>query len=203
MSRILTALIVFVATNVDDIILLAAFFADRRLRASAVVVGQFLGMGILIAVSAAVAMAALVVPPGWPALLGAVPLGMGLWQLLALLRGRAEDDDDVEATERRIEGRLQSQVLAVTAVTLANGADNLSVYVPVFSSDAAGVPTYALIFLLLTGAWCVLGRALVRVPAIGPVMQRFGHIILPVVLILIGAQILWGARVLLPGVRGL
>jgi len=199
-SRILTALVVFVATNVDDILLLAVFFADHRLRPGAVVAGQFLGMGVLIAVSAGVALAALAVPPGWPALLGAIPLAMGLWQLLQLIRRRGTgDDDDAAEAERRVEGRLRSQTLAVTAVTLANGADNLSVYVPVFSSDPYGVPLYAGLFMVLTGVWCVLGRAVVRAPAIGPAMQRFGHVLLPIVLIAIGAQILWGARVLLPG----
>ncbi len=161
------------------------------------VAGQFLGMGVLIAVSAAVAFAALAVPPGWPALLGAVPLALGLWQLVQLIR-RVDDDDDAADAERRIEAKLHSQVLAVTAVTLANGADNLGVYVPVFSNDPAAVPLFTLVFLLLTGAWCALGRALVRAPAIGPLLQRFGHILLPLVLIAIGAQILWGARVLLP-----
>jgi len=32
------------------------------------------------------------------------------------------------------------------------------------------------------------------------VVQRFGHVLLPIVLIGVGAQVLWGARVLLaPG----
>jgi cadmium resistance protein CadD (predicted permease) len=48
-----------------------------------VVVGQFLGIGILVLASAIVGAAALVVPDGYTARLGAVPLALGfrkLWQ---------------------------------------------------------------------------------------------------------------------------
>ena len=39
---------VFVSTNIDDIFLLAAFFADPPPRARAIVAGQFLGIGVLV-----------------------------------------------------------------------------------------------------------------------------------------------------------
>ena len=188
-----SAAVVFVATNIDDIVLLAAFFADPRLRPAAIVAGQFLGMGVLVAASAAVALAALAVPPGWPALLGAVPLAMGAWQLVGLMRNGVHPEDDDAGVGPRVEGRLHSQLLAVAAVTLANGADNLGAYVPMFAADPPAVPLFSLIFLVLTGAWCALGRALVRIPAIAPTLQRFGHVLLPLVLIAIGVQILWGA----------
>jgi len=189
-----TAAVVFVATNIDDVLLLAVFFADRTMRPAAVVAGQFLGMAVLIAASAIAALAALVVPPGWPALLGAVPLEMGLWQLVALVRQGDRREDDGADAERRYVGRLRSQLLAVALVTLANGADNLGAYIPIFAAKPAAVPAFAALFLVFTGALCVLGRALVRAPAVGPLLQRVGHVLLPLALIAIGTQILWGVR---------
>ena len=55
-------IVVFASTNLDDVFLLAAFFADPRLPARSVVSGQFLGIGALVAGSAAAAWAALAVP---------------------------------------------------------------------------------------------------------------------------------------------
>ena len=87
----LTAAVVFALTDVDDLVLLIAFFADPRLRARAVVGGQYLGIAALTAVSALAAWAAIAIPPGWTALLGAIPLALGLFHLWKL-RGGVDDD---------------------------------------------------------------------------------------------------------------
>jgi cadmium resistance protein CadD (predicted permease) len=187
-----TAIVVFVSTNVDDIVLLAAFFGGA-IQARAVVAGQFIGMGVLTGASVAAAYAAVTVPDEWLRWLGVIPLIMGLYLLVQWWRRRGQptpEDDDLQA-EKRIEGRLHSQVLAVAAVTLANGGDNLSVYIPVFANDLAAVPSYVVVFAILTAVWCWLGYAFVRHPAGAAVMQRYGHLVLPFVLIAIGILILF------------
>jgi cadmium resistance protein CadD (predicted permease) len=181
----------FVSTNIDDIFLLAAFFADPRLASRHIVAGQFLGIGLLVAVSAAAALAALVIPAHWIALLGVLPLALGLrllWQL------RRPDDAEDEPTALAA-GR--SQVIAVAGVTIANGGDNLSIYIPVFANNVAAVPAYAAIFAVLTALWCVAGRALVNAPLAGAQIRKYGHVLLPAVLIGLGVWILRGAAPLL------
>jgi cadmium resistance protein CadD (predicted permease) len=44
-----TAIATFVATNIDDFVLLTGWFSDRSFRARHVAVGQFLGIAALIA----------------------------------------------------------------------------------------------------------------------------------------------------------
>lgn len=183
---------VFIATNVDDIVLIAAFFADPRLRARAVVWGQFAGIGLLVATSAVTAHAALVVPPGYVALLGLIPLGLGL---KALWEWRRDDDDD-PAAELRVEGRTLGQFMAVTGVTIANGGDNIGAYIPLFAKDPSWIPVYAVVFLLLTGALCLAGHQMVLHRTLGPLLRHHGRVLLPVVLIGLGLWILWDARVL-------
>ena len=60
----------FVATNIDDLLLLVALFADPRFSASRILLGQFIGMGVLIALSLAGALLAILVPSGWLGLVG-------------------------------------------------------------------------------------------------------------------------------------
>jgi cadmium resistance protein CadD (predicted permease) len=192
------AVVVFVSTNLDEILLLAVFFADPRMRARSVVVGQFLGIGALVAASAVAAWASLAVPEGYPALLGVVPLALGLRGAWALRRGDDDDDDDeLQAAEARAERRTHSQALAVAAVTIANGGDNLGAYIPLFARAPRLVPFYALAFAALTALWCLAALRLVRHPAVGATLRRYGHVALPVVLIVLGVWILAGARVLL------
>jgi len=195
-SHLWTSAVVFAATDIDDLVLLTAFFADERMRRGAIVAGQFLGIGALTAASAIAAIAALAVPPHWPSLLGAIPLLMGLWKAWELIRGQGGDSDDESEDARRAAGRPGSQVLMVAAVTIANGGDNLSVYIPLFASNPAGVPVFVIVFAVMTALWCAAAHTFVKHPAGAALMQRFGHLILPAVLIALGAWILWDARLL-------
>ena len=52
----------FAATNIDDTFLLLGFFADPKYRAHRVVIGQYLGIATLVAISLLAALIALVIP---------------------------------------------------------------------------------------------------------------------------------------------
>jgi len=194
--------VVFVATNIDDLFVVAAFLADPGLRRRAVVAGQYLGIGALVLASALAAWLALAIPEGWVALLGALPLALGLRKLLGLRRDAHDGEGGaqrgrVRAQERAAEQRLHSQTLAVAGVTVANGGDNLAAYVPLFATAFDAIAAYALVFAVMTGLWCVLAYRLVNNPVLGAPLRRYGHVALPVVLIALGLYILSGARVLL------
>lgn len=193
--------VVFASTNIDDIFLLSAFFSDPHLRHRGVVAGQFLGIGALVVASAVAALLALAVPEGWAALLGFVPLGLGLCRLFALQRSAGTslegEEQHTRAAESSVEQRIHSQVLAVAGVTVANGGDNLGVYIPLFASATEAIPIYAAIFAVMTALWCTLAYLLVNNRLVGERVRHYGHVALPFVLIALGLYILSGARVLL------
>ncbi|MET8088141.1 cadmium resistance transporter [Micromonospora sp. NPDC005237] len=79
----------------------------------------------------------------------------------------------------------------MAAVTLANGGDNIGVYVPVFATaGVGGMSVYVIVFLLLVAVWVAAGRFFATRPIIAKALSRWGHILLPVVLIGIGLLIL-------------
>ena len=190
--------VVFVTTEIDDLIVLAALYADPQLRNRAIFAGQILGIGALTVTSAIAAGAALAIPSGWTALLGFAPLVLGLRRLL---RDEAGDDEAIrqehvhEGSQRTRES-IYSQTVAVSSITIANGADNLGVYIPLFASAPRVVPLYALIFAAMTVIWCLIGYGVVNNPWLGEHIRRYGHIALPFVLIGLGLYILSGALVL-------
>jgi cadmium resistance protein CadD (predicted permease) len=96
-----------------------------------------------------------------------------------------------------VDRRTHSQVLAVAGVTIANGGDNLGVYIPLFASAPGAIPVYAAIFAAITALWCLLVYLLVNDRLIGERLRQYGHLALPFVLIALGLYILSGARALL------
>lgn len=192
-ATITKAVVVFASTNVDDVVLLMVLFADPKLRPRAVVTGQYVGVTVLVLLSAVAGAAAVAVPAGWISLLGAVPLALGLYKGFEVLRARGAANDD--PTRSELAG--SSQVLAVAGVTLANGADNLGVYIPLFAVERRSLVVYAAVFAVMVALWCALGFKLVEHRAVGGKIRRYGHVALPIVLVLLGVHILFGVRAVL------
>src|SRR5262245_36640338 len=137
LSTVFVAVGAFASTNVDDLFLLAAYFAVPGYRPGAVILGQFMGIGTLTLASAVAAFAALTLPEGLVALLGIVPLGLGIQRLLHLREKLPLDREPLRIhTKSDPGGSALHQSLAVAGVTIANGGDNLGVYIPLFARQA-------------------------------------------------------------------
>lgn len=179
----------FAVTNIDDVVVLALFFgqaAPSRSASVRVVIGQYLGFIAILAVSALGAFGATMLPPQAVPYLGFLPLALGLraaWHLWR--RRRAEPGADQPATPPR------AGVAQVATVTFANGGDNIGVYVPVFAvAGTTDMVMYISVFLVGVALWCVAGWYFAGRPVVAGILSRWGHIILPIVLIAIGFAIL-------------
>ncbi|MEU4245990.1 cadmium resistance transporter [Amycolatopsis sp. NPDC026612] len=174
----------FAATNVDDLVLLAVFFGQAAGRRGElkVVGGQFLGFAAILAVSVAGALGAGLLPDGAVRWLGVLPVLLGIraaWQAW-----RQDDDEPASA----------GGLLGIATVCFANGGDNVGVYVPAFAATGpAGLVGYVVVFLVGVAVWCVAGRFLATRPSVARVLARWGHVVLPAVLITLGVLILVGA----------
>ncbi|MFJ1805711.1 MULTISPECIES: cadmium resistance transporter [unclassified Streptomyces] len=180
----------FAVTNIDDILILALFFAQgagRRGSTRKIVLGQYLGFAAILAVAVAAAFGATFLPESAIPYLGLLPLALGLKAAWQAWKNHQDGGEDDEAAAK--EGGPSP--LEVAAVTFANGGDNIGVYVPVFATAGiGGMSVYAVVFLLLVAVWCFAGRFFATRPVIAKALARWGHILLPVVLIAIGLLIL-------------
>jgi cadmium resistance protein CadD (predicted permease) len=187
MTLLVRAVALFAATNLDDLVVLAVLFnraGDDRRAERRVVFGQYVGFGATLAVALAAAAGASLLPEGVVAYAGLVPIAIGLreaWEAWHAHRG---------VEEGAIELRSLS-IAAVAAVTFANGGDNIGVYVPVFTAEGAGATVgYSLVFVVLVALWCGVGRAVANHPVVERTLTRWGHVLVPVVLITIGVAVL-------------
>lgn len=188
LSSILQAIGLFMATNIDDIIVLSLFFArgaGQRGTTTRILAGQYLGfIGILGAAMIVSLGAGAVLPPGLIPYFGLIPLGLGLWAAWKAWRGGDADDD------AKIEGKNVT-VWTVAGVTFANGGDNIGVYVPVFLSvGPEAVVAYCIVFLVLVAALVGLAKFVATRRPIAEVLERWEHVLFPIVLIGLGVFIL-------------
>jgi cadmium resistance protein CadD (predicted permease) len=115
-AMLIAAVVTFVATNIDDLVLLTGWFSDRSYRARHIAVGQFLGIAVLVAVSVLLGLAGLFVPIPMMGILGVIPAGIGISRLI---RNRVARND--------YPGSAAKSVLAVAGVTIAHGSDNIAI----------------------------------------------------------------------------
>jgi cadmium resistance transport/sequestration family protein len=177
---------VFVGTDVDDLVVLTVLFLGARAagirRPWRIWAGQYAGIGVLVLVSAAAALGLTLIPDRWVGLLGLVPIALGVYGLVAAVRaGPDRDEPPIAATG----------VLAVAAITIANGADNIAVYTPMFRTIgvAASLVTVA-VFAVLIAVWCAAASWLGSHRRVVGFVERYGHWLVPAVFILIGIVII-------------
>ncbi|MDN5744596.1 MAG: cadmium resistance transporter [Nocardioidaceae bacterium] len=189
LTTTLQAIGLFMATNIDDIIVLSLFFArgaGQRGTTTRILVGQYLGFaGILGAAVLVTVGAGAFLPSGAIPYFGLIPLALGLWAAWNAWRGDDDDDDDAKVAGKKI------GAWTVAGVTFANGGDNIGVYTPVFLSvDPLAVVAYCIVFLALVAVLVALAKFVATRPPIAEILERWEHILFPIVLIGLGIVIL-------------
>jgi cadmium resistance protein CadD (predicted permease) len=182
-SLLVTAVVAFLGTTIDDVIVLTALFVARGRdglpSARSIVGGQYLGFGAVLVLALLAAAGLRIVPDRWVGLLGLVPIAFGGWGLWRL-RGRDEERPPLAGTVGR-----------VAMIAFANGADNISVFTPLFRGlRLAGSLVAIGLFLAFIGVWCGLGALLGSRHGLVVALGRIGHWLVPVVFIGVGVLIL-------------
>jgi cadmium resistance protein CadD (predicted permease) len=200
---ILTGIFVFVSTNIDDLLLLVLLYSSVNFRKPYIVIGQYLGSIAIILLSTVGFFGKLVFPLEWIGFLGVVPILMGISRLRKLFskqRPISEANKLNKYTQTTTFSSLpctvfgsflSSQTYTVAFLTITNGFDNISTYVPLFASGSLiRMGVLIALFLLLAGIWCYLGYVLAHLPAVAYIIERYGRILLPFVFMILGILIL-------------
>lgn len=182
LQNLITSVVAFVSTNIDDIFLLMLFYASGKFLKTHIVIGQYLGIAALVTISLIGAYIGSFFDQRYIGLLGLFPIYIAIRQTIGLFR---DDDDDDEATPTSF------GALAVAGVTIANGGDNIGVYIPLMTvMSVAEIIQLVVTFIVATYLLCLLGQYLANHPLIARQLAKYGHVVTPTVLFLLGVFVL-------------
>jgi cadmium resistance protein CadD (predicted permease) len=198
----IAAIVAFTVTNLDDLGLLMLWFgaASSLVQVRRIVLGQYLGFGLLVLASLlswiggqwlrSEWLRSEWLRPEWLGWLGLIPIAIGLQAGFEWDRSRNSVEPDVAADLLILKGPGWQQVAQVMGVTIANGSDNVGVYIPFFMTQSIGQLGLTLtVFFLLVALWCGLALWLVRRPLIEVMIRRYGDRMMPIGLIALGLYI--------------
>lgn len=200
LQSLITGFIAFVSTNIDDIFILMTLFSKvngESLQVKNIVIGQYLGIIALTVLSIVGALSNFIIPVEWIGFLGLIPFCMGVKGLIQLSKNEDEENNydlgsQFISISQNGNSVLISSTLKVAAITIGNGGDNIAVYIPIFaSSNVINTILIVLVFLLLVGIWCFVGFKLVNNQIMANVIEKYGQIATPIVLVGLGIFILY------------
>ncbi|HDR4559667.1 quaternary ammonium transporter [Bacillus cereus] len=197
-TTIISSVVAFATTNIDDIFILLALFSQVRaevirkegiavrekakIKKLYIVIGQYFGFSLIIFLSIIGSLSSFFIPVSWIGLLGFVPIYMGVKGLLSLRSNKNNEVID----------NVSGSIFKVASITLANGADNISIYIPMLASQTLEANIITLIiFFSMIAILCFISYILIRTPILAKALEKNGHIIVPIVLIGLGIFILF------------
>jgi cadmium resistance protein CadD (predicted permease) len=128
-QNIVTSALAFASTNIDDLFILVLFFGSKRFKTSHVFLGQYLGISTLVLISTALSFVSLVVSQHVIGLLGLFPMYLGIKQALSMWGNSGRQ-------KKQHNEQLPGGMFAIAGTTIANGGDNIGVYVPLLSTQS-------------------------------------------------------------------
>ena len=179
------AIVAFSATNIDGAFVLLALFARPKMSGLHVVVGTYIGMTVLVIAGVMLSAVSVVLIPNELGLLGTLPVLIGLRQLWNAWRDRGTSNVDLSP------GAGAFEVIELVAIrTVANGGDNIAVYIPLFAGKTLSAQILiCFVFAVLLGLWCLGARWMVEHSTLVAPIRRWGRWVTPIVLISLGVLI--------------
>lgn len=179
-EAVAAAVMAYIGTNIDDMFINLFFFAqaDGKHGKGIVYLGKYAVIILLFAVSWLASCGLQIIPQEYIRWLGIVPILLGI---------RAVFDRDNDSKNHGSKSLLWNVIL----VTLANSADNIGVYIPLFTGYTLSQMAVVLaVFLLMTALWCFCGQKLANLPFLRQFLLKHKRWIVPAVLITLGIYIL-------------
>lgn len=177
----------FIGTNIDDMFINTLFFSEAETKADSksIVFGKYLGIGFLIILSILGAFGLQFLPQHYIGYLGLVPICLGIKEIIVNIKSKGDDEADDNVR------KSTNKVINTAIITMANGADNIGVYIPLFAGFTVWQITLTVcIFLFLIAVWCFIGKTLADLPVLKNFLTKYKGVIVPVVYIALGVYIL-------------
>ena len=185
----------FMATNLDNLVLLIALFGRYSDRRYEVMLGYLAGMSIIAAATYYVGKLAGSVPVQYLGLLGVIPVLIGLVAIVSLFRNKGVVHDPV------VPGAGSTAITATLLAQLGNSADTIITYGVLFS-DSNDLADHVVLaaFCGMALLFVLIAYQALRHPWLSRPVELYGHYVTPLILITVGLYILSNTALdMLPG----
>lgn len=186
-ETIILSIAAFAGTNIDDMFIDMILFSEAETSAErrGILFGKYLGMGVLVALSVLGSWGVRLIPVRLLSGLGIVPIFLGIKELIENIR--INENEYITVNKQK----NFRPVLHTVMITIANGADNIGVYVPLFAGFLIWQIGMTIgVFAVLTAVWCFLGQKLADLPILRKFLEKYRSAVVPVVYILLGVYLL-------------
>ncbi|MBW2291593.1 MAG: cadmium resistance transporter [Deltaproteobacteria bacterium] len=175
----------FAATNIDNFALLVGCFLSGRGRHKQILAGYLLGMLAVLVLAGVFGLLANLFSASYVGYLGVIPVALGLRGLYLL--SRTSDETDLSHAGES----LQVVPLSIAATQVANCVDTVMVFGPLFADSKRGVDLIMIVgFIAMIFVWFGMARLFESQVARFTILERYGHWVSPIVLIVVGLYIL-------------
>ena len=190
LQNILSALAVYISTSIDYLFILLIIFSQNHTKKGLrqIFFGQYLGTGILVAISLFAAYVLNFIPQDWIiGLLGLIPIYLGI-RVAFVGEEEEEEGEVVEKLGSRGTNRL---FWTVSLITIASGGDNLGIYIPFFTSlSFSEIVTSLIVCAISVAVLCYISYKFAKISFVSETLEKYERIIVPIVFIGLGIFIM-------------
>ena len=190
LQNILSALAVYISTSIDYLFILLIIFSQNHTKKGLrqIFFGQYLGTGILVAISLFAAYVLNFIPQDWIiGLLGLIPIYLGI-RVAFVGEEEEEEGEVVEKLGSRGTNRL---FWTVSLITIASGGYNLGIYIPFFTSlSFSEIVTSLIVFAISVAVLCYISYKFAKISFVSETLEKYERIIVPIVFIGLGIFIM-------------
>lgn len=204
MEFIIKAVVAFLATNLEEMVLIIIFFGSGRVSILDVFKGQYIGFLIILLLSLIGSAIGHLLDKPVVSLFGLLVIYTGLLELWEYFN--LEKESSLIAQPDAIKTYFGNQpvfkkyfpehLAMVASCTLGMGADNLGVYIPIMA-PMAWYERLNMVFLFLSFNFLllVLSYILVNQKRLAIILEKAGRVGKPLVLIALGSYLLYNGNV--------
>lgn len=189
-KTIITAVITYLATSIDEIPVLFMLYMDthNKGKAKTITFAYYIGTFLLAAVGLLGAYGLILLPAKWAVgLIGLFPIVIGIKTWVS------GDDDEDEAIEKA--EKYNTLWLKVLVITFALGADDLGVYIPLFTTmNSRELLQILMVFAVSTAILCFVSYRLTGIDKLTTFLEKRERIIVSVIFIAIGIYVMAECR---------
>lgn len=195
MRLLMEAAITFMATNMDELFILMTLYlsVDEQSRKREIILGQFLGLSFLIALSVLGSIGTNILPTQYLPLFGIIPIFLGVKGIIAYFNQQKKQLKGNKTSQLLVSKEpMIKKVLEITAIFITSGADNIGLYIPLFTKQTKEEMFWTILaFFALLPIWNLFAQSLANLPLLKKTIHKYKNIIAPLVFVFLGLYLLF------------